>query len=868
MSVIEIWLRQPAAQAIGWALVQFLWQGAAIGVVAALALAALRRSAADVRYVVSSIALALMLTLPVVTGVQRYQALRGQAASQGATAFRNGVAAGDGFRMTLDRIGISGIAGSPAPFGRQPIAPRPIDWTVVIDVAPVVWSVGVLLLTLRLLTGWVCAQRLRTHGVTPADEPWRAMTARLARRLHIARAVTLLESSLVDVPTVIGFLKPVVLLPASTIAGLTPQQVEAILAHELAHVRRHDYLVNLVQTLVETILFYHPAVWWLSGRLRVEREHCCDDLAVSLCGDPVTYAAALADLEALRSSDPLRVPRIAMAATGGSLLLRIRRLLGAPSPQSSRGPAWLAGTVALLLAGGIAASAQRDQSDPGSPRPVVAVPHTTAVMANAPAIARPSPLSTSASAPAVAAASASVPAVASAAAPPATPTPALAGASAAATAAAAASSAASQQVSVSRESNRSSGSWSWSHDGDKLEVSYDGSFEFTDDDSDVRQLSAGGWLKVSDGRWLGRHSVEIKERNGALERRYYVNAAERPFEPEGRAWLHENLPRFIKNSGFGADARVARLLKSGGPAAVLSEIGRLESGYVQGVYFRELFKQGSLTPDQYREAMTVAARGMRSSPYELAQLLVAVADKLPADEASRAAYFQAAAAVASDYDRRRVYSAMLKRGPVSSAILGEILTSARSIGSDYDLSELLRQLLAQQTIDDRNRDAFFAAVATIGGSYERHRVLSAVLSGQRPTDPALLAGALTSATHAGGDYETSQFLQDVLRRNSVEGTIRTPFFTAVDTIGGEYERGRVLQDVVRRSGADGDTLRAVLQSSRKLSGYELSQLLQLVARTQPLTGDLRDVYVAAANRLGEYEQTQALAALVRSERRQ
>ena len=91
------------------------------------------------------------------------------------------------------------------------------------------------------------------------------------------------------------------LLPASALAGLSPQQLEAILAHELAHIRRHDYLVNLLQTLVETLLFYHPAVWWLSRRIRIERENCCDDLAVSLCGDPVAYAKALADLEELRA---------------------------------------------------------------------------------------------------------------------------------------------------------------------------------------------------------------------------------------------------------------------------------------------------------------------------------------------------------------------------------------------------------------------------------------------------------------------------------------------------------------------------------------------------------------------------------------
>ena len=125
------------------------------------------------------------------------------------------------------------------------------------------------------------------------------MALRLARRLHLTRRISLLESRLVDVPTVVGWIKPVVLLPVSALAGLSAEQLEAILAHELAHIRRHDYLVNLLQTLVETLLFYHPAVWWLSGRIRAERENCCDDLAVSLCGDPVTYASALADLEAL-----------------------------------------------------------------------------------------------------------------------------------------------------------------------------------------------------------------------------------------------------------------------------------------------------------------------------------------------------------------------------------------------------------------------------------------------------------------------------------------------------------------------------------------------------------------------------------------
>ncbi len=124
-----------------------------------------------------------------------------------------------------------------------------------------------------------------------------------------------------------GWIRPALLLPAATLAGLTPQQLEAVLAHELAHILRYDYVVNMLQTVVETLLFYHPAVWWASGRMRQERELCCDDLAVSACGDALCYARALTRLERLRVGAPAHAG-LALGSTGGSLLYRIRRIMG------------------------------------------------------------------------------------------------------------------------------------------------------------------------------------------------------------------------------------------------------------------------------------------------------------------------------------------------------------------------------------------------------------------------------------------------------------------------------------------------------------------------------------------------------------
>ena len=151
------------------------------------------------------------------------------------------------------------------------------------------------------------------------------------------------ESLLVEVPTVIGWLRPMILLPASALVGLSPQQLESLLVHELAHIRRHNYLVNLVQTTVETLLFYHPAVWWVSQQVREEREDCCDDLAVAVCGDVLVYARALAELEQLRAVGP----HLAVAANGGHLLRRIQRLIGSPAPISRGLTSWIGGLFAV-----------------------------------------------------------------------------------------------------------------------------------------------------------------------------------------------------------------------------------------------------------------------------------------------------------------------------------------------------------------------------------------------------------------------------------------------------------------------------------------------------------------------------------------
>ena len=314
------------------------------------ALQLIPRRFAKTRYVAGCIALALMPIVAVAT------AWRVAASVQPAAPFFDRSIAG-GIRRSRRRWARPRDRESQPADARQTAASAAatsIPTTVRFEPATVMpwvvgsWLVGVLFCSLRLAGGWWQVQRLLTRGTTAAPSRWEDAKEAIARRLSLSRPVRLLISTRVQVPMVIGWLKPAVLMPAAVLSGLTPQQVEAVIAHELAHIRRHDYLVNFVQTAVETLFFYHPAVWWVSRVVRTEREHCCDDLAVVACGDAVLYARALTAIEALRQ-DPVG---FALAVTGSPLMARVRRLLGVKSPRPVSSSGWIVALLTALMVSG------------------------------------------------------------------------------------------------------------------------------------------------------------------------------------------------------------------------------------------------------------------------------------------------------------------------------------------------------------------------------------------------------------------------------------------------------------------------------------------------------------------------------------
>lgn len=316
----------PAVLALAWTLLHFLWQGALLGFVAWVGLALLARRSPQARYAWACGVLGLMALAPLLTFL----------------ALRKGLGAPAGPAPAELLAALPALQASAWERIQATLQP----WLPALSLG---WMAGVGLFALRLAGGLVMIQRLKEAGTSPVPSQWHLVLARLCRELKLQRAVRLLGSTKVDVPTVAGWLRPVILLPASALTQLTPHQLEAILAHELAHVRRHDFAVNLLQACVEALLFYHPAVWWLSSKVREERELACDDVAVTTCGDALAYAQALAVLDDLRA--PL--PTLALASHGGSLMKRISRLI---QPQLLPNPTLRSALLTALAATALGAA--------------------------------------------------------------------------------------------------------------------------------------------------------------------------------------------------------------------------------------------------------------------------------------------------------------------------------------------------------------------------------------------------------------------------------------------------------------------------------------------------------------------------------
>jgi beta-lactamase regulating signal transducer with metallopeptidase domain/predicted flap endonuclease-1-like 5' DNA nuclease len=336
MTSLTNWLSPSTMHSLGWTLLHFLWQGTAVAALAAVLMTMCRRASA--RYAMAVGALVLMLAAPVAT----FFFLTSSGASFPATFPAKSSSVGETQPMTT-----GGVAARISPgFSRLAPSLDTLPWLVE------AWLLGVAFFSLRSAGGFLLLERERRKQSTTASARVLAMCQTLQRRLGLERTIRYCECTWLQTPAVIGWFRPIVLLPVTALTGLSEEQLQSIIVHELAHIQRLDPFVNVFQISVETLLFYHPAVWWLNKRIRAEREHCCDDVAVSLCGNAVEYARALTLMEEWRSA-----PALVMAANRGPLSERIFRVLGLKSMGAGTRGIGLTGGVLCLTAALLAGNA-------------------------------------------------------------------------------------------------------------------------------------------------------------------------------------------------------------------------------------------------------------------------------------------------------------------------------------------------------------------------------------------------------------------------------------------------------------------------------------------------------------------------------
>lgn len=352
MANLNSWLSPAVMDAIGWAILHSLWQCLGVAALAAALMALSRRS--SVRYLIGVGALTLMLAAPVATFVLL---MKPDAPVQ--ASLQNSFLT----RLSTDLPADTRILGTAASL-QAPAVPAPSAAiipafeshafalpSVLPDVIPpmpwlvAAWLAGVALFGLRFAGGFLLLEHRRRKQSTAASPRILALCQDVQRQLGMTAAIRYLECAWLDAPAVIGWFRPVILLPVTALTGLTEEQLRAVIAHELAHIRRLDAFVNLFQILVETLLFYHPAMWWLNRRIRAERELCCDEIAVSLTGNRLDYARALTSMAAWRDA-----PVLAMAANRGPLSERILHVLGRKPFGAAQRMAGLTGGAMFLVA--------------------------------------------------------------------------------------------------------------------------------------------------------------------------------------------------------------------------------------------------------------------------------------------------------------------------------------------------------------------------------------------------------------------------------------------------------------------------------------------------------------------------------------
>jgi beta-lactamase regulating signal transducer with metallopeptidase domain len=717
----------------------------------------------------------------------------------------------------------------------------------ILEALEIMWAFLSLVMLVRLGSGYRELRGLKADA-EPVPAEWQLRLRSLSRINGVRRQTQLLVSSHIAAPMSLGFLNPAILIPRALLDTLSDSELEHVVLHELAHLRRRDDWTGLVHKLMEAILPIQPAVYWIGHRMSIEREMACDDWVIATTGTAKPYAASLTKVAELTQWE--RAGTLAAGATGNrsQLFSRIHHMLDRTqnaAPKLALGPlgAAIAALGTLIYVGARAPqmivfaqntadeNSRQELIPPSPPHPLQAPRVPIAAPVHVARSASPAPQTP------IAALTPMAPAQ-SPTSPLAPPAPLAPSAPLAPKAPLApmAPVAAQQSGETHMEITIRNG---WTSLGLKV----DGAIEFTDDDRDVKSLSPGGHFRMEEGTWLSGRAYDVKaDSSGNLTKTYSVGWSTKPLDSEGQAWLGRLLPQMIRESGIGAGPRVARILRQGGPQAVITEIGLIHSDGSKRIYLEQLFSQATLNTEQLKDAARLIRR--ISSDGDKAQVLVTVDGKYFTGEL-RPYLFEAVESISSDGDKRRVLSDIVKKDAGSADTLVSAARAAKHISSDGDKAEVLIEMADSYRANDGLDMAYFEAVKSISSDGDHARVLSKILAAHG-YDRDVLIRALRSAEKISSDGDKARVLKEAVSRYSDDELVRKAFFDAANSISSDGDHQQVLVALVHREGNAATTLGGIAKSAQRISsdGDKARVLVELSgANVEPV----RDDFFAAAD---------------------
>ena len=721
----------------------------------------------------------------------------------------------------------------------------------------VIWLVGVLVVLAPTIVGLVRLAMLERRARPMRGGRWALLVPSVMRELDIRRRVRFVELDGAVMPMTWGFARPVVLLPSGDFDSTIEQRLD-VLRHELAHVRRHDCLTQLIGQLACAMYWFNPLAWLAARELRVEREHACDDEVLRTGSKASDYADYL-----LRVARTLHMPA---AALGGLTMARPSQLAGRllavldDARRRGRLSARLA-VRATLAAAAIVATIGSLTPASASARSVGphAVAGGVADTQMPAATVRAAQMAGTAGEAAIAAAPVAAEALVAT-------TPQVAQVTTALCERNARSSRTSSNTNLTSSDNGSK-RWRvlWSVGDCSYEIDSRGDVTYNPDVTDIASISSGGYftLEEHDGDATRRLTVRPRS-DGSLEHAYSVDGSRREYDAAAQAWFAEALVALDRQTAFAVEQRVPAILDRGGVNGVLQEISLLGSDYARRRYYTKLLSMRQLDRQQIRTVVEQAGAEM-SSDYELAELLVALSKLEAFGDDSHTAFVSATKTIQSDYERRRALNALLRRDRLAPTTVEALLDAASTIGSDYELAELLIDVSRRYAIDDRTRPVYLEAVASIGSDYEHRRVLGTIVAGGG-LSATVTRSLLQDAARIKSDYELAEFLVQIAGKGVLDEATRDAYFAAADKVGSDYEHHRAIKPLLKRDLLTKPMARAILASAAKIeSDYEASSLLVELANVIAIDEDLRPAFEKAADTIqGEYEYGRAMSAVRRS----